>query len=385
MKKSRLEKLHTFLDQHILPVRRSQQEIFLISFLGHLLKEPHHSRYARKDDEEISFEEFCGFCINHNRADPQDILETSFFVHPLIRNAFNNWRLKNNNILGYANTETSIGLVDILEIPPQHFIILADEGKKVCFDKRELLQLAEQERPACFRSPQTNTLFSPNAIMEMEKHDELKPYALAIRDFYTRSQEIDAGILDRLYELLQNYLKIGTKPDLCCLMFTQRDLGDCDLLRFNFLQALEDFPATVRQKFLDSVVFVNYIGGYQPIALSVHDVFYGSYHRCIMVEQINLWVLLTTHRPYIKFPSLVKNVREAEKLALPPGVSLDGVVEHGRGGAVPRQRPLGAQARAAAQPYGMFRRPPLLRRRDQQRQQQRRRVHFGQQEPTASL
>ena len=374
MKKSRLREILAFLHKHVPIIGLSEEASSLVASISLLLQNDHYAFY-RKDDEDVTFAEFCGFCMNRQLQSPQVILERCHHkVHPIIRRAFNSWRFD------YVNTHTSIGLDDILEIPEKDVIILTDDGKQVCFDKRELLEQAAQKRPGCFRSPETNTLFSLEAVLEMEKHRELTEYAERIRVFYTHEQKIDARILELLHELLDGYLELGTKPLCHCLVFNEFDLENCSLLRTQFISSLDLFPAEITEEFFASVILVGYVGSYQPVAVSVHDIFYNNKYQCIMVEQVNLWVLLTTHRPYMEFPALVKNVGEARQLQLPPGVRLGALPE----GSQPKERsslpvraalPYRERARSAAQPYaqngrggrrgGLFyANRPSLRRRD---------------------
>lgn len=331
MKESRLVEILAYLNQYADSSEYNNDDRDLIESLRLLLENGYYQHAAESKD--ISFSNFVGFCANRNRIKPSILLTYKpLKLHPLVRHAFDSWRL------GYANTETSIELVDILEVPEDRRIVLVDEGKLVCFDIRELLEHAKQEEPACFRSPATNKVFAPEAVLKMEKHPALHEFAARVRRFYMHQQKIDAGILDRLHDLLGKYLELGTKAGVERLTFTDDELEQCSLFRTQFLCDLDDFAGETRTAFLNSIILVGYVGGYQPVALKVNDIFYANKYRCIMVEQMNLWVLLTTQRPFIKFPALLKNVGEARDLELPPGVELGELPEIARTSHRPQSR-----------------------------------------------
>lgn len=278
-------------------------------FSGFLQSFPAHDSHS--DDCDIEFSLFARYCREHS-FDRVFYSLSLLSEGNLLRRAFDSWRFN------YRNEETFSSWDDVLDIPYDSMVIL--DGEVYTVDE---LKASFNLRPApgwC-RSSFTGRVFSDSALTVLELHqdDELRQYAAAMRSYCSQITYDNPIVLAALQDLLMVYYEQGSlRPDRNFLSYSEEALNVCSDARAAFLELVYQLPLGEQNKFLDTVIHLNF-GGNEPVINSVRDVFGERSLYCIKMEQVRLWVFLLTQRPGVGCPSMLKGLDEAQGLILPAG------------------------------------------------------------------
>lgn len=283
MKLNRLREIQSKLEAmqgaHRDPRQRHDYELYQC-FIKFLTAEPQKSAPGSEDIAHDCFVKFC-----------QDQLKGGFygtlaFINKprLIHRVMESWRHE-------CNQQTFLELNDILDIPNKYYLVL----DQYIFDVRELKQNMEQT--FYYRHPYTRAFFTRNDIRKL-RHAGLEAYAKKLEALYDEQDKIPEGIISALHTMLSEYFVYGQTAD-GKFSFDEPALRQCEIAKATFMACVMAQSPLDQARFFNSMVKCCYqSGGWSDIVVS--DLLRPdstNYQGCIIVEQIRLWILLTSRYP----------------------------------------------------------------------------------------
>lgn len=265
----------------------------------------------KPDDSDVKFDTFISYLSNKGFHHAKIYLE-KIPKYNLLRRITDSWQH------GF-NQETFLNLVDILEIPWERYLVL---GQSV-YDIDELKQNIKQDH--YYRHPESGGFFTRHDIAHMRRFG-LRDYADKLEHLYDEQYNLPQTIVRALHEMLSTYYVYGSKPD-GRFQFDEAGLRHCEAAKAEFMAKVMDHPPSHQAQFFNCMVRCHYADSRLP-DVTVEQLFrpdQRNYQGCIIVEQIRLWMLLTSRYPNrFYFPRALHDRNEFRLGAyvLPPGVKI---------------------------------------------------------------